>query len=314
MKATWIKFISLATTAMLVASTGFAVEAKKSPTSGILLAETTSTSVTSDAGSTAAIVNVESAQKYLLGIDIRPSYYPTNENATPGTLGGDKFGIEYTAWAGFTLTKDTSFIYEQYINTVGSTPNATMNLEPKMMEGAARVLVNNLWTSDKLGLALSYENRTLLPWRSDLRDHNRVLANRNYVKLKKTFNENFSLTLMEVPIAFLHTTPNYINSAGKSVNNEAFQNRVYLVPTGTLMDGKLTLTMPVWLSSTVRRDEAKFTHDLIAWPEIDYALDQNFTVGVAYLTGSFVKKNFDGFQVGQAFTDGESQLVFRAAL
>lgn len=310
---TWFKIISLATTAMLVTSTGFAVEGAKKSSTNVMVAEATTTNVATDAGSTAAIVNVESDQKYLLGIDIRPSYYPTNFNATPGTLGGDKYGIEYTAWAGIQLTKDTSFIYEQYINTVGSTPNATMNLEPKMMEGAARVLVNNLWTSDKLGLALSYENRTLLPWRRDLRDRNRVLANRNYVKLKKTFSENFNLTLMEVPIAFVHTTPNQI-IGGKNVNNEAFQNRIYLVPTGTMMDGKLTLTMPMWLSSTTRRDESKFTHELILWPEIDYAIDQNFTVGVAFLTGSIVKPNFDGFQIGQGFTDGESQLVFRASL
>lgn len=229
MKANWFKFTQLATIAMLVASTGFAVEGAKKSTSagttaGVLVAE--ASNVTSDAGSTVTSVPVETDQKYLLGIDIRPSYYPTAFNATPGTLGGDKFGIEYTAWAGIQFNKNNSFIYEQYINTVGNNPNATMNLEPKMMEGAARVQFNNIWTSEKLGLALSYENRTLLPWRRDLRDRNRVLANRNYLKLKKTFNENFSLTLMEVPIVFVHTTPNALTSAGTLKNNEAFENRV----------------------------------------------------------------------------------------
>ena len=268
--------------------------------------------VATDAGSSAATVPAtDTDSKFVAGIELRPSYYRTDVN-TSGGAGGDKFQSENTLTVGVQFNKNTSFIYDQYVNTYGS-GDLSVGYTPIVGEGAARVLLNNLWTSEKLGLALSYENRTLLPWAESLRDRNRVLANRNYIKLKKTFSDSFSVTLAETPIFFLHTTPNAI-VGGLNKNNEAFENRFYVIPEASLLEGKLSIAMPMYIISTLRRDEEKFSHQLIAWPEVTYTVASGIDVGVAYYTGNLLQSNFDGFQIEKGLEDGVSQLVLRASL
>ncbi len=81
----------------------------------------------------------EDAQKYILGVELRPSYY-----VSPETLAS-----ENTITAGIQFNKNVALVYEQYVDTITSGADR-IGVEPKIQEGAARVLVNNIWESKKL--------------------------------------------------------------------------------------------------------------------------------------------------------------------
>ena len=293
MKANWFNVSLVAAVAILVASSSFAAEAAKKST-GQLVAEASTVSSDAVPAATTATIASETDQNYILGIDLRPTYYVKPEN----------MGSENTIAAGIQFKKDLSLVYEQYIDTV-VTGTESLGVDPKLRDGAARLLVNNIWTSGKLGLAFSYENRSFLPLNVDKRDAGRIIENRNYLKLKKDLGSNFALTVMEAPIFFAYSKD--------APENSAFENRFYIVPEASLMDGKLAIGLPIWLVTTVRRD-GNSIHKLLAWPEVTYTVTPGIDLGAAFYTENLMNPNFAGLDISNGLDNGAAQFVLRASL
>lgn len=236
------------------------------------------------------------ASKYILGLELRPSYYVSPE----------QLASENTITAGIQFNKSVSLVYEQYVDTI-TKPGERIGYDPKIQEGAARILVNNIWESKSLGLTFSYENRSLLPWSREKRDAGRIVANRNYLKLKKTITDGVTITFAETPIFFAHTQD--------LATNESFENRFYIIPEASLLNGKLYVGLPIWLQSTTYRGgNSQFQHKLLAWPEVTYNVGAGIDLGAAYYTDNMINPNFDGFNISNGLDKGVAQLVLRATL
>lgn len=177
-----------------------------------------------------------------------------------------------------------------------------------------RAKINNIWEDRSAGLSLSYEPRVYLPTRESLRNAGMITTVRNYFKLKQDLGAGHALTLMEIPIA--HVFDN-AGVAGKA--NPAFENRVYLVYEASLTKD-LSLAVPLMWNATKGRSLAgapgnsDWGHVLWAWPELDYAIDSTFTVGLAYQTDNLIKADFSDTAFDTGFGNGIVQAVLQVNL
>jgi hypothetical protein len=247
-------------------------------------------------------------------IDLRPSWITKSGN----------FTSEDTAELGAKLSADTSLTYMQGFNTniydpVSPTDNSGMR--PQLDAGAIKTKVNNIWKNDVEGLSLAYENRIYIPVDEASQNRGLITSVRNYLKLSKSFSDNFKLTLNEIVIPMIHSRSGNISSSGQAVANGVFENRVYLV-TDVQLTSKLSLSVPVMFHQTRTANFRSDAANNAAWsfhvwtsPELDYAVNDNLTLGLSYYNNdSFFTPNLSKAQFGQALESGEFQFVLTASL
>ena len=247
-------------------------------------------------------------------IDLRPSWITKTGN----------FTTEDTVELGAKLTQDTSVTYMQGLLTNLYDPmsgDANGGLKPKLDAGALKVNVKNLWKDDSQGLSLGYENRTYLPVDEASQNRGMIASIRNYLKLSKKVNDRLQFTLSEIAIPIVNNRSGVVSKTGEAVANKIFENRVYLV-TDIQLTEKLALSLPVMFhqsrTANFRSDasqNASWSFHVWTSPELDYAMSENLTLGVAYYNNdSFFTPNLSKSQFGQALESGEFQFVLTASL
>jgi hypothetical protein len=247
-------------------------------------------------------------------IDLRPSWITKFGN----------FTTEDTVELGAKLTADTSLTYMQGILTNiydPNSPEAASGMKPQLDAGAIKTKVNNIWKSDSDGLALSYENRVYLPVDEASQSRGMITAIRNYIKLSKSVTDNLKFTLSEIAIPMIHNQSGIVSSVGGASANKVFENRVYFIADLQLTQ-KLSLSMPLMFhqsrTANFRSDaanNASWSFHVWTSPELDYAVNDNLTLGLAYYNNdSFFTPNLSKAQFGQALESGEFQFVLTASL
>lgn len=182
-------------------------------------------------------------------------------------------------------------------------------------QGFLRTRVNKIWESSDKTLAFNYENRIYVPtWRNDYAANN-ITQIYNAFKLVKKVSEVVSLTGVFV------VKPEIFRTAGTEEfgPNPAWENRYYFIADFNITS-KLSLDVPLLLYQTKYRQygasakSGNWGYLLYAWPELDYNFDDNFTVGLAYVTGNMVKPDLSDFTFDEAIKNAAWQFVFTVNL
>lgn len=241
-------------------------------------------------------------------LDFRPSY----------TSKTGELHTENTAAIGYQFNADRAIGYTQYVNSNLYNPQASeeeSGLQAKLDVGFVNGKFKNLWQSEAKDLAFSYEARLYTPTSQSAQDAGMITTNRNYLTLKKTFNETFSLSVVELPIFHL-----YSRSGANGKANPFFENRVYLIADINLTS-KLSLSLPLMFHQTRYanfQDGAKNNNSwgyfVYVWPEVTYAIDDTYSVGVSYYSDNLLTSDLAKFTLGDGLEQGVYQLVFTASL
>lgn len=235
-----------------------------------------------------------------------PKYYTEN------TI---NFGYQFNSkvYAGYHQGFDANF---------HSFKDESRRLNPTISDSYIRVMIKDIW-SNTSGTSLSYEPRIYLPLAQNLRDAGNIAAIRNYVTLSQKVTSSVSVSLVEMPIFHVYNVSGSVVD-GKSNANPVLENRVYLVTSVSLTD-KLSLDIPIMVNSIRRANYAgaensgRLEHTLGIYPELDYAINKTWTVGMAYFSNKLLKYNnggdLDGLNLSGVLEKGVSaQFVVRASL
>ncbi len=259
-----------------------------------------------------AVVAGNSKTKFTANLELRPSVAPST-NAITG---------EDSIEAGVVFTPDVALTYAQgFATSINDTsvPASERGLSTKLDVGFLRTKVSNIVVDKKLGLSLSYQNRLYVPTRSVDQTAGFIFADRNYVSLKKTLTDSVSLTLSEVLIPMVYEASGRM-SGSKPVAHAAFENRVYLI-TDVKFTDKLSLSIPLMFHQTRYRDfnaaaenNDRWGYFVWTYPELQYALTDNFYLGAAYYSDNLIKADLSGLALGQGLENGIVQLVLGASI
>jgi len=221
---------------------------------------------------------------------------------------------------GYTFTPDVKVSWYQgfdsnlYKASLTQIPGAS-GLNPVLDQGFLRTRVNNIWKNGNLSLA--YESRIYVPTLSFDSQMGNITRFYNAIKLAYKASEAFTFSAIGV------VSPQIFNAAGTTYGgpNPWLENRLYLV-TDVQITPKLSFSLPVLLYQDKYRDYAANPTNLLLggntgdwgyflyiWPELDYALNDTLTLGLAYVSGNMVKPDFSGTTMESAFKSGILQFV-----
>ncbi len=225
--------------------------------------------------------------------------------------------IENYAELGVKFNPNTSLSYQQgfWINMSDPNPASEGISDVMAHHGFLRAKFNNILQDKASGFSLGYEPRIYTPTLRGATDKGFITMIRNYIKVTKKVTSNFAVTVMEIPILFSYSKAGLGDKA-----NETFENRVYLIPSLTLMDGKLSIELPVMFHNTKYRafagakNSTSWGHTLWVFPEVAYAITPNLQVGVSYESENLIKDDMSKFQITDGLDAGVAHLVLRATL
>jgi hypothetical protein len=254
-------------------------------------------------------VAVPSQSKVLGMIDLRPSYRQAGS-----------FYMENAFELGYQFTPDVtaSFLLAQNNNLLETKPGAG-GFSPTIERSFARVRVNNIWQNKEQGLSLSYEQRLYVPVAAYDQEAGMIALSRNYFKLKKKFSDSFSLSFYEILVPSFYQRAGFVGATGPAAV-AAFENRVYVMPAITF-SSKLSLVFPIMFHQTRYRDFQAGARNNDSWrfflwinPELTYAVNDNFSVGLGYYSDNLIKNDLSAITIGDGLKNGITQLAFTAEL
>lgn len=258
----------------------------------------------SDETVTAVTQTLAAPKSKVIGtLDLRAEYYSSQGAYDTSNFieGGYQFtpDVKVTWLQGF-----DSNIYKSSLDG-----KATEGLNGIMDQGYLRTRVTNILKSGSLSFA--YESRIFAPTMESERANGNITRLYNAFKLIDKVNDTLTLTLVEV------MTPQVFKTAGVgSVVNPAFQNRVYFIADVNITS-KLSLSLPLLAYQTKYRDykagaknNDSWTSLIYVWPELDYALTDNVTLGFAYVSDNLMKSDLSEF----TFSDGFKNATFQIAV
>ncbi len=272
------------------------------------------TATTSSATTTTTTVAAPSDAAIIGEVELRPTW----------TSKSGEFHTENSAELGYKFDKQLSVSYLQMFNSNIYEPSAksdTKGLGLYAFDGFARVKVKDIWQSGDLHF--SYEARAYMPTWSNNRDHGMITIVRNYAKLKYDATKFFSVQLSEVPIVHLYNKSG-LEEGAKMVANPIFENRVYLIPHVDITS-KLSFELPIMFHQTRYRDFSTAANYNDSWklylwtyPELNYEINANLNVGVAYYSDGLVTTDPTAGGTSSSFKDGleagVTQVFLRANL
>ena len=266
-----------------------------------LIAETTAPATTQlDTSVTSA--SAQSTGRFIGGVDLRPTY---------GSKIGE-FHSENYAQVGYEFSKSLSVGYRQEFNTNLYHPSIDKGLDLYAKSGFARVKINDLWKSGNT--SFGFESRLYFPTEAVKRDAGQIFATRNYARLRQKMTSDFTLMLEEYPIFHVYNRASF-----NKVANPWFENRVALTAEYFPFE-KVKLLVPLYLESTRFREAGKaknsdrWSHKVYLWPELDYIVSPQLTVGVAYQSGYLFKDDLGDSSFSSGFEQGLTQITIQAAL
>jgi len=247
--------------------------------------------------------------KFIGTLDIRPS------DVFKDT---DGFRMENSVSFGYRFPSQVKVLYQQEVwSNLTTSPSLPGGPQGSIFarDGFFSFVSDSFWKSDDAQWFTSYEGRAYLPTFAVRRDAGMLTAIRNYFTLGKKLSPWATVTLTETPIAHVFST-NAFN--GKA--NPIFENRFQVKATLNLTS-QLTLGLPlIWQSTKMRQSPGASKSgiwDNYIWvnPELFYALDSNYTLGLAYYDLSGLTKNdLSDLQIMEGLRDGVVQFIFKASL
>lgn len=241
-------------------------------------------------------------------LDIRPTL----------TGGSDALVTENSYSINYQLTPDTMVGWLHYFNTNlsgGNGPDGGLGL--RSSNAYVRAKFKNLWVSDNGQWDFAIQPRAYLPLDASDRKDSYVGSLRTYFDLRRKITPSFALVGSFIPI--VHAYSNATKADGLEAN-KAIEFRYYVTAVAALAD-KLSLVFPLKLKQSVYRNAGAGVADSGAWryklqltPELFYAIDENFSVGLGYETASFVKGDLSGLSVGDALESGKAQVILQASI
>ncbi len=247
--------------------------------------------------------------KFFGTIDLRAEYYPNN--AAYDTSNFLQLGYQINpklliSWyQGFDTNIDHTLLYGQ----------KAYGLNAIWDQGFLRTRVNKIWESEDKTLSFNYESRVYAPTLFADASAGNITRFYNAFKLIKKANDALTFT------GVLVLMPDIFGVPGTAAfgPNPAYENRYYFV-TDIQFSQKWSLDFPILLYQTKYREygttaqSGAWNYLLYIWPELDYAVTDNFTLGLAYISGNMVKPDFSGFTIGDAFKVSTVQFVFTTTL
>jgi hypothetical protein len=248
-------------------------------------------------------------------VDIRPTYDLSSTDNTSR--------LETSVGVGYKFSKDVNITLEQPFWHNLYTTNAAFNgpLETQLREGHVRLTVANV-LAPAGPFTFGYEARAYYPSRRTWRDNGMVTAVRNIFQVVYTASPVFSIAFQEQLIYHVYTQPFGANGA-----NPSFHNRFVVAPGLSLLGGKLSMGLPIFLDAIRNRAGNApgqkgllgGTADSWYWtlwinPEILYNVTKEVQLGVSYYSGDLIKPDFSGLTLGKGLSSGAPQLAMRVTL
>lgn len=264
-----------------------------------------------DTQSLAPVTAAPSAGQMTGMIDLRPTI--SNENSS---LANTDPRMENTVDLGYQFNPNMYLGYRQYFLS-GNGAKAAESQD--IIDSIVRVKAKNIWTNGSQ--SFNYEARLYLPFSQKLQDASHNMSLRHYFIGAQKLGP-VTVQLMEIPILHSYSASGYV-SGGKATANAAFENRVYLV-TSLQLTEKLGLDFPILYHTAFNRtydgaiNSNRIANFLWIYPELDYAINKTFTVGVAYysdnLMGYDAGGNYTGLDLATGLQKGAVQAVLQVNL
>jgi len=233
-------------------------------------------------------------------LDLRGEYYSLN----------GQFDTANYAELGYQFNPDVKLSYYQgFDSNLKDSPvgDGRGGLNAVLDQGFIHTKVNNILKSGDW--AFHYESRVYIPtWAPEIAQGN-ITRFYNAFKLSRSITPGIKLTVTEVAM------PQVFRTAGVgSKANSWYQNRLYLIGDFTL-SSKLSLSVPILWYQTKNREFAgasnsgTWEHLVYIWPELDYALTENLSLGLAYQSGNLMKADLSGMTLSDGFKTGNFQFA-----
>ncbi|MFM8269579.1 MAG: hypothetical protein ACKN9V_05255 [Pseudomonadota bacterium] len=230
----------------------------------------------------------------------------------------DSFRMENSVSFGYRFPSQFQMLYQQEIwSNLSSSPTLPGGPQGSVFarDGFFSFTTDKFWKSEDESWFATYEGRAYLPTFAARRDAGMLTAVRNYFILGKKVNPYLTMTVTEAPVLHLYSQDSFNGKA-----NPVFESRFQLKAALNLTS-QLTLGLPLIWQRTKMRESAGAAKsgiwDNFVWinPEIYYALDSHYTLGLAYydLTG-LAKNDFSDLQILDGLRDGVVQFIFKATL
>jgi hypothetical protein len=273
--------------------------------------ETGTTVATSEPGVPEAseVAAAKSASKgNIIGtLDLRGEYY----------LQGSAFDTSNYAQLGYQFNPNFKMQWTQgfdsNINNATLYGKQTQGLNFILDQGYLRTQVANIWKSGNL--SLSYENRIYVPTLFADADRGNITQIYNYLKLANKITPDVTLS------AGLVFMPQIYRTAGTTQfgANSWLQNRFYLIADINITK-KLSLDLPLLVYQTMfrtyegGRNSGATSYIVYIWPELDYAVTDKVTLGLAYVSDNLMAPDLSRFTIWQGLKQGIVQVAVTTTL
>jgi len=206
------------------------------------------------------------------------------------------------------IGETTSLEYDQYWNTNIYKPSApSQGLNPYLWEGMVGFRFKDVY-KDNDGLNITVLQRVLLPTYYAERDAGLIAGWESEFLLKKDLNKVLTFVVEEEPFLLGYRRSGYNGSPNPILTN------LFVLELDFNITKRLTATFPIQLITNRYRPYSPGTpfndawqNFVQLWPSINYQLIDNLSVGIYWLSDSFVKPNFSGFTPANAFRNGALQ-------
>lgn len=306
------RFLALALGLGLVSVTSFAEDSSSTLASP-------PTAAPAGQSTTVTAANPEPTSKFFATLDMRAEFYSvagawdTSNYTNIGYQFNPNFKMSW--YQGF----DSNLYSAAKVGSVGGPLYSanTAGLNGVLDQGYLRTKVDNIWKSGQY--AFNYESRIYVPtWAFDSQVGN-IVRFYNAFKFIDHVSDVVTLTAQVI------VSPQVFKYAGTTLEgpNPAWENRYYLIADFQISK-KWSFTLPVLMYQDKYRDydvagfqtnsllgghSGDWGYFLYIWPELDYALNDNLTLGLAYVSGNMALPDLSGFQLGNAFHTGITQFV-----
>ena len=232
-------------------------------------------------------------------IDVRPSW----------GIGSSDPRLENEAALKYAFSPKVSLGYVQEFWTTGPSSNGpgSFNMLPK--DGYVRTDVTPF-----------AEWRVYLPTDELERSRGFLSSLRNYLKLHLPLSPRLQLTIMEVPIVYAYQGRGQTID-GVSMANRLFENRVYLTPSVSAFENRLTVSLPIIFQAERYQEfqasaqfDNRWRYLLWIYPEMIFAIDPTTALGLAYYSENLIADDLSKLSVSEGLRSGIFQLVFQKTI
>lgn len=241
-------------------------------------------------------------------LELRPSF-PVSEDKAYGENAGE-LGVQ--------ASPNVALGYQQQFsnNYYNNNPDLENGPQLALADGFLYCRLSNIYKSG--GTSLLFEPRVYFPTDESLRDKGMMTRVRTKWDLRHGFSNALAMHWIEEPILHIYDRAG-AGSGTEASANPHFENRFTLA-----LEAKLSRSLSIWFPTQLKsvrtsdfeaqaKNNDRWTHNFTIYPELNVALSQMVTIGVAFETASLMTDDLSKFQISDAFSKGRSQLIFRVA-